>query len=50
MAENEKRGRSLPIQDAQIASIADAHNLIVVTFNEKDFQDLGIEFVDPLKL
>jgi len=48
MAENEKQGRSLPILDAQIASIADSHNLIIVTFNEKDFQGVGIEVVNPL--
>lgn len=50
MAENEKRGRTLPAQDAQITAVADSHNLIIVTFNEKDFQGLGIEVVNPLQL
>jgi toxin FitB len=48
-AESEKKGRPLPIQDAQIASIAETHHLIVATFNEKDF--LGIvDVVNPLRL
>lgn len=50
MAENEKCGRILPIQDAQITAIASVHSLIIVTFNEKDFKDLGIEVLNPLKL
>ena len=50
MAANEKIGRTLPIQDAQIAAIANTHNLIIVTFNEKDFQELGLEVLNPLKL
>lgn len=46
-AENEKRGRTLPILDGQIAAIADAHNLIVVTFNVMDFQGL-VQIINPL--
>lgn len=46
-AESEKKGRPLPIQDSQIASIADSHNLIVATFNVKDFQGI-VEVVNPL--
>lgn len=46
-AECEKKGRSLPFQDAQIAAIANAHNLIVATFNVKDFQGV-VQVVNPL--
>lgn len=46
-AECEKKGRSLPIQDAQIAAIADTHNLTVVTSNVKDLQDV-VQMVNPL--
>lgn len=46
-AECEKKGRCLPIQDAQIAAIADIHNLIIATFNVKDFQDV-VQIVNPL--
>jgi predicted nucleic acid-binding protein len=45
-AECEKKGRVLPILDAQIAAIADLHNLIVVTFNVKDFED-ATEVINP---
>ncbi|MBA3237135.1 MAG: type II toxin-antitoxin system VapC family toxin [Parachlamydiaceae bacterium] len=48
-AENEKKGRHLPIQDAQIAAIADTNHLTVVTFNIKDFQGI-VEAVNPLLL
>ena len=47
IAESEKKGRSLFISDSQIAAIADTHNLIVVTFNVKDFQDV-VPVVNPL--
>lgn len=50
MAVHEKVGRTLPIQDAQIAAIADTNNLILVTFNKKDFSDLGLEVINPLKI
>ena len=48
-AESEKKGRPLSIQDAQIAAIANTHNLIVVTFNVKDFHEL-IAVINPLFL
>ena len=45
-AECEKRGKTLPICDGQIAAIADQNNLIVVTFNTKDFCGV-VECIDP---
>jgi predicted nucleic acid-binding protein len=39
----------LPIDgfDAQIASICDAHHAALATRNLKDFQDTGIDVIDP---
>ena len=35
------------IEDAMIAAIAVVHNLIVVTRNVRDFQQLGVRTLDP---
>lgn len=48
-AENEKKGRLLPILDAQIAAIAQTRHLIVVTFNIKDFEGIA-DTINPLEL
>lgn len=34
-------------RDAMIAAIADIHNLTLVSRNEKDFQHMGIELINP---
>jgi predicted nucleic acid-binding protein len=39
--------RDLPMADALIAATARVHNKVLVTRNVKDFNDMGIEVIDP---
>ena len=41
------RGRSLPVEDSQIAAIARHHDLTVVTRNTADFSSAGIRVINP---
>jgi predicted nucleic acid-binding protein len=47
MGAGDASGRQLPIIDAQIAAIALAHDLVVVTRNVRDFAPMGVATVDP---
>ncbi|MGB5658809.1 MAG: type II toxin-antitoxin system VapC family toxin [Thermoanaerobaculia bacterium] len=47
MGHRRELGRPLGILDGQIASIARAHRLAVATRNTRDFEDCGIELVNP---
>ena len=40
-------GKPLPIMDSLIGATAEVHNFVLVTRNEKDFQNLDIEIVNP---
>ena len=40
-------GRPMSQSDAMIASICRSHGAIIATRNVRDFQDCGIEIVDP---
>jgi toxin FitB len=42
-----KLGRSTDPFDMQIAAIAKAHNMVVATRNVPDFDEIGVEIVDP---
>ena len=42
-------GRPIPEADCQIAAIALARGMSVVTRNMRDFEDTGIEILDPWK-
>jgi predicted nucleic acid-binding protein len=46
-AQNTKTGRPRPHMDSLLASIALAHDMVLVTRNIKDFSGLGIELVNP---
>lgn len=46
-ADAKKTGRVVHTIDALIAATAFAHDLTVVTRNEKDFQDLGVRVFNP---
>jgi toxin FitB len=43
----EKQGRSLPVMDSLIAAIALQNSLALVTRNENDFAETGVEIVNP---
>lgn len=47
MADGKSKGRARSGLDTIIAAVAEAHDCVVVTDNEKDFP--GIEIVNPLR-
>lgn len=47
MAERKARGKPMSILDGQIASIALAHNLTIVSRNTKDFEECGLKIINP---
>lgn len=49
MGRRRAMGRPLSIPDGQIASIARASNLSVATRNARDFEECGLELVDPFE-
>lgn len=42
-------GRPMSLPDAQIAGIAHAHGFAVATRNIKDFEDCGLELINPFE-
>jgi predicted nucleic acid-binding protein len=40
-------GRPLSVEDGMVAAIAAVHDATLATRNTRDFEDLGIELVDP---
>jgi hypothetical protein len=47
MAERKARGKPMSVLDGQIASIALVHNLTIVTRNTKDFEECGLNIINP---
>ncbi|MEA3410198.1 MAG: type II toxin-antitoxin system VapC family toxin [Pseudomonadota bacterium] len=47
MGLRKETGRPMNIPDGQIAAIARANTLTVATRNTRDFEDCGIELIDP---
>ena len=47
MAERKARGKPMSILDGQIASIALVHNLTIVSRNTKDFEECGLNIINP---
>lgn len=45
--EAEKKGSKPPLMDSLIAAISYQHKASLVTFNEKDFQNLNIKVITP---
>ncbi|HUP62192.1 MAG TPA: type II toxin-antitoxin system VapC family toxin [Thermoanaerobaculia bacterium] len=40
-------GRAMPIKDSLIAATALVHDLVLVTHNRIDFENAGLELIDP---
>ncbi|HYY88056.1 MAG TPA: type II toxin-antitoxin system VapC family toxin [Chloroflexota bacterium] len=47
VSDRDRAGRPIDGFDAQIASICRAHRAALATRNAKDFQDTGIDVIDP---
>jgi len=47
VSERDRRGRPITSADAQIAGICRSRNATLATRNTKDFEDTGVELVDP---
>jgi hypothetical protein len=47
MGRRKELGRPLGILDGQIAAIARAHQLAVATRNTRDFEECGVELINP---
>lgn len=47
LAARERAGRPMPSNDAQIASVCLARRATLATRNTKDFEDTGIELINP---
>jgi hypothetical protein len=47
IADLRRSGRAMPIKDSLIAATALVHGLKVVTRNRRDFENAGLEAVDP---
>jgi hypothetical protein len=43
------RGRAMPIKDSLIAATALVHRLVVVSRNENDFEQAGVEVMNPFR-
>jgi predicted nucleic acid-binding protein len=49
-AELERKGRIIPLEDSYLAATALEHNLCIATRNEKDFNGIGVQSVNPWKV
>jgi predicted nucleic acid-binding protein len=47
LADLRASGWSMPVKDSLIAATALTHGLAVVTLNRRDFENSGVEIVDP---
>lgn len=50
MVHRRKIGRPLGTLDGQIASIARTHRMAVATHNVRDFEECGLELINPFEL
>lgn len=49
LADLRRSGRSMPIKDSLIAATALTHGLVVATGNRIDFDNAGVQIVDPFE-
>jgi hypothetical protein len=47
LAQLRGNGKSMPVKDSMIAASALTHNLTVVTRNIRDFEQCGVNILDP---
>lgn len=47
VVQRESRGRPISMADAQIAALARHHAAALATRNVRDFEELGLELIDP---
>ncbi|HSR68553.1 MAG TPA: hypothetical protein VLU25_11480 [Acidobacteriota bacterium] len=47
MGGRRRQGRPMSVLDGQIAAIARAHRLALATRNIRDFEDTGLELINP---
>ncbi|MGQ0465957.1 MAG: type II toxin-antitoxin system VapC family toxin [Sporichthyaceae bacterium] len=47
LAARETKGRPMSTADAQIAAICTLHGAVLATRNRSDFEDTGVDLVDP---
>ena len=50
MGDGDRTGRPPAAADAQIAAVAIRHELLLVTRNEKDFAQFGIQLLNPWRM
>ncbi len=50
MGIRKEKGRPMSLPDGQIAAIAQTHHLSLATRNVTDFEDCGIEIINPFEL
>ena len=50
MARRKRMGRPMSLPDGQIASIARARNMAVATRNTADFEETGIDLINPFEI
>lgn len=49
MGDGDRKGRTPPAADAQIAALAIRYEMVLVTRNEKDFSQFNLELLNPWK-
>ncbi len=49
LVEMRQKGRTMPILDSMIAATALIHNLTVATRNRRDFENAGVDVVNPFE-
>ncbi len=49
MGEKQQAGRTMSVPDGQIASIALANGVALATRNTKDFEDCGVDLLNPFR-